>query len=175
MTYFCSWLTLILWLTLSYPPPPPSSKIFSSLVAISPRGRAISNLSELPPTYLCKLPTSMLTQSWTLMWAFGSLWSLDIKSIYICLRLKLFLEYTYNCFNKGFFGHLEFSIGKLLFGGHSRKSLHCSICPMFNYQWPITKATVFDLAVYILLRLKKNAFLEIIIIVIIFYFFYYNY
>ena len=138
MTYFCSWLTLILWLTLSFPRPP-----------ISPRGRVISNLSELPPTYLCKLPNLMLTQSWTLMRAFGSLWSLDIKSIYICLRLKLFLEYTYNCFNKGFFGHLEFSIGKLLFGGHSRKSLHCSICPMFNYQWPITKATVFDLAAYI--------------------------
>ena len=32
-------------------------------------------------------------------------------------------------------------IGKLLFGGHSSKSLHCSICP-------INKATIFDLAVY---------------------------
>ena len=134
MTYFCSWLTLTLWLTLSFSSP--SSKIFSSLVAISPRGRTISNLSELLPTYLSKLPTSMLTQSSTLIRAFGSLWSLDIKSIYICLGLKLFLEYTYNCFNKGCFGHWEFSIGKLLFGGHSRKSLHCSICP--NAQCSIT-------------------------------------
>ena len=32
-------------------------------------------------------------------------------------------------------------IGKLLFGGHSSKALHCLICP-------ITKATFFDLAVY---------------------------
>ena len=32
-------------------------------------------------------------------------------------------------------------IGKLLFGGHSSKALHCLI-------YPITKVTFFDLAVY---------------------------
>ena len=36
-------------------------------------------------------------------------------------------------------------IRKLLFGGHSSNSLHCSICS--NAQWPITRATFFDLAV----------------------------
>ena len=35
-------------------------------------------------------------------------------------------------------------IGKLLFGGHSSKSLHCSICPKDRF----IKATYFDLAVY---------------------------
>ena len=49
-------------------------------------------------------------------------------------------------FNKGSFGHWELGIGKLLFGGHSSKSLHCSICS--NAQCPITKASFFNLAVY---------------------------
>ena len=34
------------------------------------------------------------------------------------------------------FGHWELGIGKLLYGGHSSKSLHCSIRP--NVQLPMT-------------------------------------
>ena len=33
-------------------------------------------------------------------------------------------------FNKGCFGHWELSNSKLLFGGHSGKSLHCLVCPI---------------------------------------------
>ena len=68
-----------------------------------------------------------------------------LVSYIICIKqitLKLICG-----FNKGWFGHWKLRVGKLLFGGHSSKSLHCSICP--NAQWPINKATFFDLAVYI--------------------------
>ena len=47
-------------------------------------------------------------------------------------------------FKKGCFGHWELGIGNLLFGFHSSKSLHYSICP--NDQLP--KQPFFDLAVY---------------------------
>ena len=57
---------------------------------------------------------------------------------------------VYSSFSKGCFGHWELSIGKLLLGSHSSKLLHCSICPMSNYQCTIIifvfKATFFDLA-----------------------------
>ena len=46
-------------------------------------------------------------------------------------------------------------IGKLLFGGHSSKALHCLICP-------ITKATFFDLAVYHFFDWKGTPFRHLI-------------
>ena len=42
--------------------------------------------------------------------------------------------HMYRWVNKGCFGHWELSNSKLLFGGHSGKSLHCLVCP--NAQWP---------------------------------------
>ena len=41
---------------------------------------------------------------------------------------------VYSWFNKGCFGNRELRIGKLLFGDHSSKSLHCSICSNDRYQ-----------------------------------------
>lgn len=46
---------------------------------------------------------------------------------------------------RGCFGHWELGIGNLLFGAHSRKSLHCSMCP--NDQLP--KQPFFDLASFL--------------------------
>ena len=41
---------------------------------------------------------------------------------------------VYSWFNKGCFGNRKLRIGKLLFGDHSSKSLHCSICSNDHYQ-----------------------------------------
>ena len=57
-----------------------------------------------------------------------------LVSYIICIK-QITLKLIY-WFNKGWFGHWKLRVGKLLFGGHSSKSLHCSICP--NAQWPIT-------------------------------------
>ena len=50
--------------------------------------------------------------------------------------------YTYSWFNKDCLGHWELSNGKLLFGGLTGKSLHCSVCP--NAQSPTFIETVID-------------------------------
>ena len=54
------------------------------------------------------------------------------------------VKFVYSWFNKVCFGHWEAIVWRSL----QTKSLHCSICPMPNYQWQsITKATFFYLAV----------------------------
>ena len=53
----------------------------------------------------------------------------------VCLYIKLVLG----------IGHWELGIGNLLFGAHSRRSLHCSMCP--NDQLP--KQPFFDLASFL--------------------------
>ena len=66
-------------------------------------------------------------------------------------RIKKWVTVTYSWFNNGCFGNWEFGNGKLLFGGHSSESLHLfhmPKCLMSNYQWLFTKATFFDLTVY---------------------------
>lgn len=62
------------------------------------------------------------------------------------LNLQKMFFYTllvYCWFNTGCFRHWKLRTGNLLFGGHSRKSLHCSVCPNClkpNCRWPIAKA-----------------------------------
>ena len=43
--------------------------------------------------------------------------------------IHAYTAHMYSWFNKGCFGHWELSNSKLLFGGHSGKSLHCLVCP----------------------------------------------
>ena len=60
-----------------------------------------------------------------------------LKHIYIADSIKVAIG----------IGNRALEIGKLLFGGPSCKSLYCSICS--TAQCPITKATFFELAVYL--------------------------
>ena len=68
------------------------------------------------------------------------------RSIHIVVYIWLvtecvYTENTYIWFNKDCFGHWELGTRKLLFGGHSGKSLHCFVwpnaqCPIANSQCP---------------------------------------
>ena len=46
-------------------------------------------------------------------------------------RMNVCIVGKYNSIvqNKGCFGHWQLDNSKLLFGGHSGKSLHCLVCP----------------------------------------------
>ena len=46
--------------------------------------------------------------------------------------LNTYTAHMYSWFNKGCFGNWELKDSKLLFGGHSGKSLHCLVCPVAN-------------------------------------------
>ena len=61
---------------------------------------------------------------------------------------------VYSWFIKTCFGHWELGTTKLLFNGHSGKSLHCSVCP--NAQFPKEKATFIESAWYIYIYLLAN-------------------
>lgn len=63
-----------------------------------------------------------------------------MKSRFFVLRPRT-MKRVYSWFNNGCLGHRELGTRKLLFGGNSYKSLHCSVCPnaqcpIANSQWP---------------------------------------
>ena len=60
---------------------------------------------------------------------------------------------VYSWFIKTCFGHWELGTTKLLFNGHSGKSLHCSVCP--NAQFPKEKATFIESAWYIYIYISQ--------------------
>ena len=45
-------------------------------------------------------------------------------------NLNTYIAHMYSWFSKGCFGHCELRNSKLLFGGHSGKSMHCLVCPI---------------------------------------------
>ena len=61
---------------------------------------------------------------------------------------------VYSCFNKGCFAHWELSTRKLLFGGHSGKSLPCSL--YLNAQFPMPIAIFIETAIIIVISLKEQ-------------------
>ena len=54
---------------------------------------------------------------------------LAFSLLHVNRTLYIHIAHMCSWFNKGCFGHWELINSKLLFGGHSGKSLHCLVCP----------------------------------------------